>query len=67
MGLWHDITGITGITGITRFCGGPRKSLIARWGPTWDNPEMRAGGGCGLVVMAALLSQAGGEPDRWSS
>jgi hypothetical protein len=65
MGLWHDITGITGITGIIRFCGGPRKSLIARRGPARDYPETRAGGGR-LVVMAALLSRAGGEPDRWS-
>jgi hypothetical protein len=63
MVLWH------GITGITRFCGGPRKSLTARsriaWSRrTWDNPGMGAGG-YRPVVMAALLSQAGGEPGRW--
>lgn len=63
MVLRHDITGITGIT---RFCGGPRKPSVAWSGPTWDNPEMRAGGGYGLVVMAALVSRAGGEPGRWS-
>jgi len=59
MALWH------GITGITRFRGGPRKSLIAGSRPTWDNPEMRPGGGYGPVAAAALLSQTGGEPGRW--
>ena len=60
MALWH------GITGITRFCGGSRKSLIAWSRPTWDNPEMRAGGGLRARRNAASLSQAGGEPGRWS-
>ncbi len=51
MVLRHDITGITGIA---RFCGRPWKSLVARWGPTWDIPEMRAGGGYGLVVLSRV-------------
>ena len=62
MVLWH---GLIGITGITWFSSGPRKSLIAWSGPTWDNPGMRAGG-YGPVVMAAVPGQAGGEPGRWS-
>jgi hypothetical protein len=62
MVLWH---GLIGITGITRFSGGPRGSLIAWSGPTWDNPGMRAGG-YGPVVMAAVPCRAGGEPGRWS-
>jgi hypothetical protein len=59
MVLWY------GITGITRFCSEVGKSLIARSGTTWDDREVRADGH-GLVVMTALLCQAGGELNRWS-
>jgi hypothetical protein len=62
MVLWP---GITGITGITLSCGGLGKSLIPRSETTWDNREVRPDGH-GLVVMTALLCQAGGELGRWS-
>jgi hypothetical protein len=62
MVLWD---GITGVAGMNWLRGRSRDFLIARPGPAWDNPEMRAGG-YGPVVMAAMFCQAGGEPVRWS-
>jgi hypothetical protein len=56
--------GMAGVTGITPGHGGLPGFLIARSGPSRDNPQMRAGG-CGPAVTVRL-AEPGGELGRWS-